>query len=91
MGVRVAVGTVSTTVHRSFNREARGRSRVKVLVDHLAAAICNRCRLPELESENTLTLAALEIRKCDLDSRTRKELARATVKVAMAEEHARER
>ena len=46
---------------------------------------------PLLESGGTRTLAALKIRKCDLDSRTRKELARATVKVAMAEEHARER
>ena len=40
--VRVAIGTVSTTVHRSSNGEARGKHRVKVLVDHLAAAICNR-------------------------------------------------
>ena len=41
-GVRVAFGTVSTTEHRSPNAEARGRSWGKVLVDHLAAAICNR-------------------------------------------------
>jgi len=33
----------------------------------------------------------LKIRKCDLDSRTRKDLPRATVKVAKAERHARER
>ena len=44
-GVWVAVGSVSTTEHRLFNGEVRGRSLVKVLVDHLAAAICNRCRL----------------------------------------------
>ena len=37
--------TVSTTVHRSFNREARGRSRVKVLVASPAAPIGYRCRL----------------------------------------------
>ena len=46
---------------------------------------------PLLRSGRTLTLAALKIRKCDLDSRTRKELARATVKVAMAQVHARAR
>ena len=46
---------------------------------------------PLLESGNTRTLAALKIRNRDLDSRKRKELALATVKVAMAELHARER
>ena len=35
--------------------------------------------------ESTRTLAALKIRNCDLDSGTRKELVRATVKVAIAE------
>ena len=46
---------------------------------------------PELKLGGTLTLAALKIRKCDLDSRTRKELARATVKVAFAYLQSRER
>ena len=46
---------------------------------------------PELKTRGTLTLAALKIRKCDLDSRTHKDLARATVKVAMSELHAHAR
>ena len=50
-----------------------------------AAPIGYRCRPPELELESTRTLAALKIRNCDLDSGTRKELVRATVKVAIAE------
>ena len=45
---------------------------------------------PDLESENTLTLARLLRCECDLDSGTRKKLARATVKVAMDEEQTRE-
>ena len=47
----------------------------------------------ELRTGSTLTLAALKIRKCDLvlDHGTHKELARAMVKVAMSELHARAR
>ena len=44
-GVRVAFDTASTTVHRSFNGDARRKSGVKVLVDHPGALIINRCRL----------------------------------------------
>ena len=46
---------------------------------------------PLLKTRVTLTLAALKIRKNRLDHGTHKELARAMVKVAMSEEHARER
>ena len=48
---------------------------------------------PLLKTRVTLTLAALKIRKTRLDHGTHnhKELARAMVKVAMSEEHARER
>ena len=49
------------------------------------------CVPPLLRTRATLTLAALKIRKSRLDHGTHKELARAMVKVAMAEEHARER
>ena len=44
-GARVAFGTVSTTVMRSFNGVARRTSRVKVLSDHPALLHTNRCRL----------------------------------------------
>ena len=44
-GARVAFDTASTTVHRSFNGDARRKSGVKVLVDHPGALIINRCRL----------------------------------------------
>ena len=44
-GVRVAFGTVSTMVKRSFNGNARGRCRVKVLGGHPALLHTNRCRL----------------------------------------------
>ena len=40
-GERVGVSTVSTTVARSFNGEARSSSQVKVLVDHHAASLAN--------------------------------------------------
>ena len=43
---------------------------------------------PGLKLGDKRTLAALKIRKCDLDSGMRKDLAHATVKVAMSEEHA---
>ena len=46
---------------------------------------------PLLKTRVTLTLAASKIRKNRLDHGTHKELARAMVKVAMSEEHARER
>ena len=46
---------------------------------------------PVLEPWDTLTLARLLVCDCDLDSRTRNDIARATVKVAMDEEQARER
>ena len=41
-GERVGVGTVSTTVARSFNVDARSRSQVKVLVDHQAGSPSKR-------------------------------------------------
>ena len=44
-GVRVAFGTVSTVVKRSFNGVARGSGRVKVLGGHPALLHTNRCRL----------------------------------------------
>ena len=44
-GARVAFGTVSTTVMRSFNGVARRTSRVKVLSDHPALLHTNRSRL----------------------------------------------
>ena len=46
---------------------------------------------PDLELENTRTLARLLACNCDLDSRTHNDIVRATVKVSMDEEHARER
>ena len=46
---------------------------------------------PDLETGNTRTLARLLLCECDLDSRTRNDIARATGEVAMDEEHARER
>ena len=45
---------------------------------------------PDLESENTLTLARLLRCECDLDSGTRKLLARATVKTALKKSKAHE-
>ena len=45
---------------------------------------------PLFQTSVTLTLAALKIRKCDLDSGTHKDLVRAMVKVAMSELHTRE-
>ena len=78
--------------HRSPNGSARGKSRAKVLVDPPAAPIGNRCRLSSSRGTRSRSqLWSMEIRTCDLDSRTRKELPRATVKVATAELHARER
>ena len=41
-GERVGVSTVSTTVARFFNGDARSNSQVKVLVDHQAAALVDR-------------------------------------------------
>ena len=41
-GERVGVSTVSTTVARSFNGDARSNSQVKVLVGHQAASHCRR-------------------------------------------------
>ena len=38
-GERVGIGTVSTTVARSFNSNARSSSQVKVLVDHQRASL----------------------------------------------------
>ena len=46
---------------------------------------------PDLELGNTRTLARLLLCDCDLDSRTHNDIVRATVKVAMDEEQARER
>ena len=40
-GERVGIGTVSTTVARSFNSNARSSSQVKVLVDHQVASLAN--------------------------------------------------
>ena len=41
-GERVGVGTVSTTVARFFNSNARSSSQVKVLVSHQAASLSRR-------------------------------------------------
>ena len=90
-GVRVAFGTVSTTVMRSFNGVARRTSPVKVLSGPQPRLLIVGCRLVlTLESRDTLLLARLLLCECDLDSGTRKKLARATVKVAMDEEQTRE-
>ena len=41
-GERVGVSTVSTTVARSFNGDARSNSQAKVLVSHQAASLSRR-------------------------------------------------
>ena len=82
---------VSTAVKRSFNGVARRTSRVKVLEGPPAPLHTNRCRLIFLETRNTRTLARLIVCDCDLDSRAHNDIVRATVKVAMDEEQARER
>ena len=40
-GERVGIGTVSTTVARSFNGNARSSSQVKVLVGHERVSLAN--------------------------------------------------
>ena len=80
---------VSTAVKRSFNGVARRTSGVKVLEGHPAPLHTNRCRL--ILSWKTHALARLIVCDCDLDSRTYKDIVRATGEVAMDEEQARER
>ena len=44
-GERVGIGTVSTTVARSFNGNARSSSQVKVLVGHQRASLAQELRM----------------------------------------------
>ena len=85
-GARVAFGTVSTTVMRSlsFNGVARRTSPVKVLSGPQPRLLIVGCRLVlSRRTRSCSRVCCFASANCDLDSRTRKLLARATVKTAL--------
>ena len=84
-GVGVGIGTASTTVHRLFNGDARGESQGKLLVGHRPRRLP-----PDDKFKARLLLAPLARLLPDLDSRTRKVIARATVKVRSEKTQRRE-
>ena len=87
----VGIDAASTTVKRFLNGDARGRSEAKLLDGHAADHCEALDRLPPgCKTGGSLLLARLLGFGCDLDSRTRKDRARATVKVAMDESGVRE-
>ena len=84
-GAGVGIGTASTTVHRLFNGDARGESMGKLLVGHRARRLP-----PDVKLRDHILLAPLTRLRPDLDSRTRKVMARATVKVRSEKTQRRE-
>ena len=70
--------------------DARRKSLTMLIAMLAERAHCGHCDVL-FETKDKLTLERFTRFDRRLDSRTQKELARATVKVAMAEEHARER
>ena len=84
-GAGVGIGTASTTVHRLFNRGARGESMGKLLVGHRARRLP-----PDVKPEARLLLVPLLRLRPDLDSRTRQVRARAPVQVRSEETQRRE-
>ena len=88
--VRVAVGTVSTTEHRLFKLQWQSAwQKPGQGPGGPSGGVGMKVLPPLFQTSVTLTLAALKIRECDLDSGTRKKSVRATVKVAMEKEQRR--
>ena len=77
-GERVGIGTVSTTVARSFNSNARSSSRVKVLVSHQAASLSRRIYY-ESWTHVPLTLGRFKLFASDQDGRLRTTRAQAPI------------